>query len=30
VITIAGGAHAPMRQRPEATTAALLRALAGS
>jgi pimeloyl-ACP methyl ester carboxylesterase len=29
VITIAGGAHAPMRQRPEATTLALLRALAG-
>jgi pimeloyl-ACP methyl ester carboxylesterase len=30
VITIAGGAHAPMRQRPEATTVALLRALAGN
>jgi len=28
VLTIAGGAHAPMRQRPEATTLALLRALA--
>jgi pimeloyl-ACP methyl ester carboxylesterase len=28
VITIAGGAHSPMRQRPEATTLALLRALA--
>ncbi len=27
VITIAGGAHAPMRLRPEATTFALLRAL---
>jgi pimeloyl-ACP methyl ester carboxylesterase len=27
VITIAGGPHAPMRVRPEATTAALLRAL---
>jgi pimeloyl-ACP methyl ester carboxylesterase len=30
VITIAGGAHSPMRQRPEATTLALLRALAGA
>jgi pimeloyl-ACP methyl ester carboxylesterase len=29
VITIAGGAHAPMRLRPEATTLALLRALEG-
>jgi pimeloyl-ACP methyl ester carboxylesterase len=28
VITIAGGAHAPMRLRPEATTLALLQALA--
>jgi pimeloyl-ACP methyl ester carboxylesterase len=28
VITIAGGAHSPMRQRPEATALALLRALA--
>ncbi|HYX12268.1 MAG TPA: alpha/beta hydrolase [Candidatus Acidoferrum sp.] len=28
VITIAGGAHAPMRQRPEATVIALLHALA--
>jgi pimeloyl-ACP methyl ester carboxylesterase len=28
VITIAGGAHAPMRQRPEATALALMRALA--
>ncbi|MBA2380561.1 MAG: hypothetical protein H0V73_00485, partial [Chloroflexi bacterium] len=27
VITIASGAHAPMRLRPEATTVALLRAL---
>jgi pimeloyl-ACP methyl ester carboxylesterase len=27
VITIAGGAHAPMRQRPEATALALMRAL---
>ena len=27
VLTIAGGSHAPMRVRPEATTAALLRAL---
>ena len=27
VVTIAGGAHAPMRLRPEATTVALLRAL---
>ncbi len=29
VITIAGGAHSPMRRCPEATTLALLRALAG-
>jgi L-ascorbate metabolism protein UlaG (beta-lactamase superfamily) len=28
VITLAGGTHAPMRVLPEATTAALLRALA--
>lgn len=28
VLTIAGGSHAPMRTRPEATTLALLRALA--
>lgn len=28
VMTIAGGAHSPMRQRPEATALALLRALA--
>jgi putative intracellular protease/amidase len=27
VITIAGGAHSPMRLRPEATIVALLRAL---
>jgi pimeloyl-ACP methyl ester carboxylesterase len=30
VITIAGGAHSPMRMRPEATTLALLRALGGT
>jgi hypothetical protein len=28
VITIAGGAHGPMRQRPEATALGLLRTLA--
>ncbi len=30
VITIAGGSHSPMRLRPEATTLALLQALAGT